>query len=130
MAVTNVVVQLTHYSFSKDVVCSTSKVSKCLKNWGDSILRKTRSWALPKWSDFSRQEPSEQVKNVFKPKSNPAILPVVNLISGSSILSTTTTINNSPNGVRLMVRVLILSFYLSRVPILINATPNFNSITT
>jgi hypothetical protein len=64
-------------------------LSDCLKNWGDSIL-----------------EPSEQVRNVFKPKSNPAILPVVSLISGSSMLSTTTTKNNSPSGVRLMVKVL------------------------
>ena len=51
-------------------------------------------------------EPSEQVRNTRKPKSKPAILLVVNLISGSGVSSTTTTINNSPNGVRLMVSVL------------------------
>jgi len=46
------------------------------------------------------------VRNVLSPKSNPAILPVSNLISSELTVSTTTTINSSPNGVRLIVRVL------------------------
>ena len=43
---------------------------------------------------------------IFKPKSNPADLPVSNLIKSSSTWSTTTTMNSSPKVVRLMVTVL------------------------
>src|ERR671932_1066811 len=59
------------------------------RNNGDSILN-----------------PSEQVRNVFSPKSNPAILLVSNVSDGVEYPSTTTTINSSPNAVRLMVSVL------------------------
>jgi len=65
-----------------------------LKNWGDLIL-----------------EPSEQVRNAFNPKSNSAILPVANLIPGYCASSTTTTINNSPNGVRLPARNLYPDYF-------------------
>jgi len=51
----------------------------------------------------------EEVRNVLSPKSNPAILPVSSFISDLLTLSTTTTINNSLNGVRLMVSVLTVS---------------------
>jgi hypothetical protein len=57
-----------------------------------------------------------------------AILPVSNLVSDSSTLSTTTTINNSPKIVRLMVSVLTVPSISRLVPILINAIPNLDSI--
>ncbi len=61
----------------------------CFKNCGDCI-----------------ENPSEQVKNVFNPQSNPAILPVSDLTSGKRPLSTTTIKNNSPKGVLFTVTVL------------------------
>ncbi len=57
-----------------------------------------------------------------------AILPVSNLVSDSSTLSTTTTINNSPKIVRLMVSVLTVPSISRLVPILINAIPNLDAI--
>jgi hypothetical protein len=57
-----------------------------------------------------------------------AILPVSNLVSDSSTLSTTTTINNSPKIVRLMVSVLTVPSISRLVPILINAIPNLDPI--
>jgi hypothetical protein len=50
-----------------------------------------------------------------------AILPVSNLVSDSSTLSTTTTINNSP-------KIVTVSSISRLVPILINAIPNLDPI--